>query len=311
MKNKKLFLVRYISIVLITILIFFVLFLKVDIRKCWIAILSIRIEYLLMAIALSIFANVILVSDRWRRVLGLLGCSLPFKKAIFIVISCKPIKFLLPLRLGNLFKIAYIRRYLQFGRGLSSILFDNILDKTGILFLLCMGMVFGKTHFRLEIFLILFMVGMGLIFGSEAVLSTFWRCLYKKQSKLYDFLRQTLSSFKEIPISNRFKLLSYSTFIRIFSLFSSYLLFKGFGLEIPIYKIFAFIPIVLILSEIPITLSGLGIREASVVFLFLGCGSKEEVLSVGIMLSFVERIFPAIIGLFFLRPFMKDLWRKA
>ncbi|MBN2119846.1 MAG: flippase-like domain-containing protein [Candidatus Omnitrophica bacterium] len=306
MENKRVLLVNCIGIALITVLILGGLFLKIDIEKFWAEISSISPIHLLIALVLSIIANIILVADRWRRILKLLGCSLTLREATFVVLACKPVKFLLPLRLGSLCKVVYIKRYMQFGRGLSSIFLDNIFDKISILSLLCLGAIFYKTH-SLWVIILMFFAITFLFLYSEAFVSLFWPWLEKKESKLYVFIRQALSGLKEIPMMPKVKLLAYSVFIKLLSLIIFYFIFKGFGMEIGIYKFFAFMPVVSILSEVPFTLAGLGIREASVLFLFLGSAPEEKLLSAGVMLSFVEKLFPALIGLLVFIPFIKLL----
>jgi hypothetical protein len=101
-------------------------------------------------------------------------------------------------------------------------------------------------------------------------------------------------------------LLAYSVFFQFSELITAYILFKAVGLSIPAYIIFIYIPVVVLLSNIPLTIAGLGTREAAIIFLFSKYGSQELLLTSAILISFIEHILPTAIGLIFLSPFIKN-----
>jgi hypothetical protein len=79
-------------------------------------------------------------------------------------------------------------------------------------------------------------------------------------------------------------------------LITVYLVSIALSMPIPFYKILIFMPIIILIANIPITILGLGIREAAILFFFAEYGLKQQLLSLGILCSFIEYIFPAIIG---------------
>ena len=78
----------------------------------------------------------------------------------------------------------------------------------------------------------------------------------------------------------------------------------------PTSAIFLFIPLVILIGNIPITISGLGTREATVVILLLNYSSSAKLLSFALMLSFVEYVLLALVGLIFLKDFLDSLLTK-
>lgn len=75
-----------------------------------------------------------------------------------------------------------------------------------------------------------------------------------------------------------------------------YVLGKGLGMDIPLAYYFLFIPLTTAISMLPISLSGLGIREGAFVFLFAMAGAtKEQALTLSLM-WFAVGVFVSIIG---------------
>lgn len=75
-----------------------------------------------------------------------------------------------------------------------------------------------------------------------------------------------------------------------------YVLGRGLGLDIPLAYYFLFIPLTTAISMLPISLSGLGIREGAFVFLFAMAGAtKEQALTLSLM-WFAVGVLVSIIG---------------
>ena len=76
-----------------------------------------------------------------------------------------------------------------------------------------------------------------------------------------------------------------------------YLAGKAFHLEIPLLDYFIFIPIILLILTIPVTISGLGLREVLFIQIFATYGIAEHVsFSYSIIADFVFTLLIGIIG---------------
>lgn len=81
-----------------------------------------------------------------------------------------------------------------------------------------------------------------------------------------------------------------------------YVIGWGMGLDVPIAYYFLFIPLTTAISMLPISLSGLGIREGAFVFLFAMAGAtKEEALTLSLMWFAVGVIVSLIGGIEYVR----------
>ncbi|MFN3395434.1 MAG: lysylphosphatidylglycerol synthase domain-containing protein, partial [Thermodesulfovibrionales bacterium] len=79
---------------------------------------------------------------------------------------------------------------------------------------------------------------------------------------------------------------------------SAYVISRGVGIDVPFYFLSIIIPIISVISSIPISISGLGVREASFVLLLapLGVNHAEAItLSLTWFLSFAVGSLPGLI----------------
>jgi uncharacterized membrane protein YbhN (UPF0104 family) len=116
---------------------------------------------------------------------------------------------------------------------------------------------------------------------------------------------------KKINFKNALFLISYSLFLKGLELVDYFLIFKALGLEIPLKSLLTFTPLVMLISEIPITFLGLGSREAALVFFFSRFGSLERLLAAGILISFSEYLLPNLLSLLVLKPFLDKMMKNG
>jgi glycosyltransferase 2 family protein len=87
-----------------------------------------------------------------------------------------------------------------------------------------------------------------------------------------------------------------------------FFLVKSLELSIPVFSMIIFVPMLLILSNVPLTVAGLGLRESLVLLFFSSYGGKECILVLGMLFSFSEFIVPALFGLVFVKSFLKKIF---
>jgi glycosyltransferase 2 family protein len=98
-------------------------------------------------------------------------------------------------------------------------------------------------------------------------------------------------------------LLSSTLLILLFqfaTIVNVYFVFKAYGFDIPLYFHISLYPIISILSMIPITISGLGVREGFFVFFYNQLGVPAEMAVIISLLNYLLLIgVPAILGVLF------------
>lgn len=125
--------------------------------------------------------------------------------------------------------------------------------------------------------------------------------------KLYEGLNKLITAYGQIDKKKLFYLWIYSVVFQFCELLVCFVLSRGVNIFIPFHIIMILVPITILISNLPITFNGIGLREAAVFFLFSNYGTREQILSLGILYSLSEYVIPVIIGLLFIKPFMNKL----
>lgn len=92
-----------------------------------------------------------------------------------------------------------------------------------------------------------------------------------------------------------FKCLILSLILQVVIICSVYVVSRGVGIDVPFYFLSIIIPIISVISSIPISISGLGVREASFILLLspLGISHAQAItLSLAWFLSFAAGSLP-------------------
>jgi len=129
----------------------------------------------------------------------------------------------------------------------------------------------------------------------------------KINSKLHDMVQRVMICFEKISFKKTILLVIYAIIFNLFSVLIYYILFSSLNVTVTFKSILIFMPLVILISIIPITVSGFGTRETAIILFFSKFANAETLLSVGLLVSFVIYIFPALIGLFSVKSFMKSL----
>lgn len=260
---------------------------------------------LIIALLISSFVNIFVAADKYKRILGSMNCPISLKESSFIVCGSGPLRLMFPFKSGEVIKAIYLSKHrnLPIGRGISSILFDKVLNLMGTCFFLFLGIFLIDVNLPKEI--IFLMITLPILFFLFPQIRNLALIFLKRiHVKLFRFLEELISTFGEIKFKSRIYLLIYAIFFQSSELINAYLIFTAYGVKISLFHIIAFIPIIVLISNIPIAASGLGTREAAILFLFSKFARADKLLSVGITLSFIEYIFPALIGIFIMKRFL-------
>lgn len=90
----------------------------------------------------------------------------------------------------------------------------------------------------------------------------------------------------------------YSGFVQILGIISIYVLSKGLLLNVTFLSLLIFVPIIVIVSMVPVTISGIGLREGAFVFLLGTMGVSPE-MSMALSIVWFLSVFAAGVWGFF------------
>ena len=196
---------------------------------------------------------------------------------------------------GDAVKVYYL--YKGTGKGtqaLGSVFMDRY---TGFVALVTLGLVaypFGISHFGdswlvwlLPLIAGFFFVASALIFGMRLGGGRL-----KKLASFYDYFHQYMGQ-KEIF----FKAVGLSVIVQGLAMLAVYILSSGFGLGVPFLAYIVFMPIITTLSSVPLSISGLGVREAAFVLLLSSMGVSQEAAMALSFAWFISMATASMVGL--------------
>jgi len=243
---------------------------------------------------------------RWHWLMRMQKVSLSFKDALKIYLSAYYYGALTPGRLGEILKVFYVKRYggTSAAVGLSSVLTDRLMDIYTSFVLGCLGLYFldllGPLNW-LGLFIpavsVVFLgvmlnrrVAMFLIDRLSRIL-LLRRISIKADALVREFTEATLELIKPgIWLPVLITLITYAVFF-----YGCLLIAGALGVQIPYRDIAFFVSIGTIIAIIPISIAGLGTRDAILILLFARIGTGQDAAVSFSLLLFVT--FTVLLGL--------------
>ncbi len=259
---------------------------------------------------LAFFAAIVLGALRWGKLLEIQGIEFEFAPLLKLTyISVFFSNFLPGLVGGDAVKLFYTLRKTRKTAGiLASIIFDRILGVSALLVIAVFTLPFSfnvpeikKISLFVLILFILFLIAVFLFFNLKN--SPILRKIYK--INVFD-LGNKIKTFKNSMVLYRKEknILSYAFIlalaIQFFIVASCYFVGLFLNLRIPFYYFLLFVPIIQLITFLPITIGGIGTREWTFVLLFTtasGLISKMDAfaLSIGFYLAILMTSLPGAI----------------
>jgi len=291
----------------IGIILFVYILIKLDVRNILVEIS--KANWFLLIISLLLIPLFLTTETlKWLILAYKQKINVPLKEAFKINLISNFYGFVTPSKFGAIIRAEYLRKYTKnIGKGISNFVLDKVLDVGSVFFLaILFSFVFReKLEFlplNLFIFIFLSLVLITLIFikkeRSKFILGVFYRKLVPE--KLKEKTKLTFDSFYEdMPKKRYFCLFFLLNIINwIMAYFITFLIALSLNINLSFIHFLAILPLGTIATLIPVTISGLGTREAALIGLFGLFGiSATKVFSMSILALLIVGIFPSIIGI--------------
>jgi len=292
--------VKLISILSVTALVFYLIFQKIDYLSLKTVFLKVDLFYLLLAIGIILLIP-ILSSKKWQLVLSAMDYQISFKESFCIVMGALPISMVTPARSGDLMRSYYLKDKIPISQTTGAVFAERIID---ILILATFSLI-GGLFFKNILFIIVplsvfFLIGLFFLVIRKI------RFLFnlKWQERINQFLCVSKIFFRKpkkiLPV------MFYSTILWLTIILETKTLFLALGVNIPFIYVAAAFPLSIFVGLIPITLAGMGTRDSAIIFFFSHLASPSICLAMGLLYSFFGYWLLAILGL----PFMKKMLQK-
>jgi glycosyltransferase 2 family protein len=253
-------------------------------------ILSADISHL--ALAFIIYpAMISIYAFRWKFILSRMGDSLPILSAYQAVSASAMISDFTPARLGDLLRPLMIRDRVGMGQGLASVVVDHYADLLASILLALAGLLIIPRRWDLDLICVMAALLLGLM-----MISLLWlrrglvigilqmtgsRPAISAVQSLYDAVDGIEGAPRVLASAVVISLTLWVPYaMRIF------LIARALGYDAPFHMVFFLLPLVSMLTAIPITVSGLGLAEGGMTAMMATMGVPA---SAGLSVALIDR----------------------
>ena len=289
---------KSVLVISITIAIFYIIFLKIDFWSV-VEVLSHADLFFLFIALLLMITYLSITAKRWQAILETMDYKLQYKECFYVMMGAQPIASITPSKSGDIAKAYYLRDSIPVSKTIGSILTERMFDFFTLLLFFLIGTLFSKRYELVGIAVVILTCIIAIFLPIYAGFSFH---LPMKQSWNEKIQNLTLSMKL---VTNDKKVVStvmfYSFSFWFLSVVQILTFFYALGINLPLAFAMANIPIVIFIGYIPITLGGMGTRDAAIVFLFSDYAEPSILLGVGILFSVFRYLLPSLLGIPFMR----------
>lgn len=270
---------KYLRLVGLAVFLYIILS-EVDLSKVFLSLTKINILLLLFLSFLNI-PQIFLKSLRWKQMLDTQSIQYNMKDSFIVYFAGIYAGIVTPGRLGEFIKAVYLKsdKGVSLSKGMSSVLVDRLFDLYLLIILGLIGIwkfdILGKLSNTSLFLLIIFVLFPLIVLNKQLmgkVIGLIYKFVTKKKVQFRDKIEERFEDFYNgikqlinVKLINSALLtcLSYSVFF-----VQCYLIAIAMGISINFITITLFMTISNLISFIPISLSGLGTRDATLIYLF-------------------------------------------
>ncbi len=264
---------------------------KVGMRETWESLQGANVGYLL-AVFLLYLLSIVLRSYRWRIFLNAQGVRASLPKLISLYLIGVFFNLVLPSGFGgDVVRIYELSQHsCRTASSITTVFMDRLSGFVALFAMATSALAFSYRLVPLEVGVTIIAIFLASLVGTGALFShPLWRRL--RGLPLLSSLAQK-ESVKELYLSAQtyslvpfLQAISLSLAFNILLMIMNYLAALSFGVRISFWYFLLFIPIISFLLVLPISLSGLGVREGAYIYLFSRVGvpsSSALVISLSI-----------------------------
>jgi len=287
---------------LLTLAILALLFTQINIQTLVAAFAKVKLEWMLLAAFLSMLMLLI----RWfnwhllvKKGLG----EANYQQTFASLLGGMSFALVTPARVGDLSRVAFLKNG-QRAEASGLVLIDRFLDLSVVLFFGTIGITvfFGTNTLPLLLIANIFLL-IG-IFKLDFFLQLGAKLIPLK--KLQEITSAASIGLKRLTLTALAINLSLTILLNLLDVISLYVLVRALGVDNLKAVVFVY-PLVMLTNLIPITISGLGVRESTSVALFaLFTIAKEVAFNATFLAYIINSLVPALVGLYFFRELNRE-----
>ena len=300
-KKRNSSILKFALIFSITIAFFYFIFTKIDFYSVMVVLSHAIPLYLLIALLLMII-GILFIAKRWQIILETIGYNLQYKECFNLIMAAFPLVSITPSKSGDVIKAYYLKDKIPASKTIGSVITERIFDVLTLVLFFLLGMTFCKKYESAGIAFLIFTFIIALFLLARA------SCKFHLpiKSSWNEKVQNVILATRLVTEDKRaFSIiLSYSLLIWFVSIVQTLLFFYAVDIKVPLLFTMANIPIAIFIGLIPVTLGGMGTRDAAIIFLFSGYATQSQLLGVGILFSVFRYWLLSLMGLPFMRKMM-------
>jgi len=244
--------------------------------------------YLVPASLTALFFRMLFYPWLWQKSFVSSGCAVAFRELFLVNAASLPLKYLLPFKITEIVRSAGIRLLGQvdFLCALSTTVLLRIVAILSTLFLFFLGGL-GRGDIRAVLIsglIMLFLILLTVFFG-----------------KLPDEVFGIDISKAKIPFvssgyAEKQVLFLYALVMQSGEVLTSFFIIKAAGLHFSFPVLLYSVSLMMLFSMLPFSVQGIGVRETVSVLTFGRLVSSGEALRIGLLLTLIHHVFPAVLG---------------
>jgi glycosyltransferase 2 family protein len=281
--------------------------LKIDLPDAWQTLrtvdpLPLILSFVLQALALAI------ATFRWQLITRRLDIHLPFSRSFTYQLIGTSAALVTPGQLGEFIKVVYhVRDGFPVSESLLSVLFDRIYDVLMLLLLgfVALGILFGipPALMAAVVAASAALLALGFLFIRNPA-SAQWIATALRQASPRAYKQvvaeNTNRLVREIRAFKVIWLLSWGLLTVVnyaIQLFKTYLLFLTIDVQVSLWYVFMIVPLLRLVGLIPISISGIGTRDVTAIYLLRPAGISAEAALIVSMLGLITSQIQGLVGL--------------
>lgn len=266
--------------------------------------------FLIYCLIIPLFINPLISNNTWKIFLKIQGINESFFSLAKINFMSIFLGILLPSSTGFDAVRIYIiekRNKQKIGTGGASVIIERLLGFYLLSMLAVIGSIVAQKHgvssnvLFASLLINITILSLFFVLSNKYLYSKLTDHLFKikRGKKILKYISSTYGAINTFPFKKAiFLAVPLILFFQFSTIFCGFLIFKAFEVDIPFYYHLAFLPLISIISIIPVTISGFGLREGGFVYFYslLGVNSNISFL-ISLLYYFVLMMIPAFIGM--------------
>lgn len=286
---------------------------RIDLGQAWRAARALDPAAFAGLLALSCGFNLGLYTDRWRRTLRALALPHPFARVLRVHLGTGALRLALPIHAGEFVNAAVLARigpgtFAQHVGAIAYLKFLNLIATCGLAGLGWAVASAGDAQLVSRTALASGAVLLPALLPELApVRDGLARLAARLHPRLGEALRDLLIVYRTARLRDKLGLLAYSVVFQLSEVGVCHLLLRALGIPVSFGDTLLVAPVLMLVSSAPITVAGLGVREASALVLLAGTAPDARILAFGLCYSLIEYVMPLVVGLPWLPRILSDL----